>query len=125
MSQAALAHAAGCSREMVKRMETGQGGSVPGYRWQAVALALDTTRQTAFTRDQLEEPADAGHLAIQDLLLRLGAAQGFGRSVELPTRSADPSRSIDVALRNDLPALKGEGLRGWKGITMQSAPRLN
>lgn len=86
---------------MVKRMESGRGSAIPGHRWHAVALALDTMHLTAFARDQHEEPADAGHLAIQELLLRLGAAQGFDKSVELPTRSADPSRSIDVSLRND------------------------
>lgn len=101
MSQAALAQSAGCSREMVKRMESGRGSAIPAFRWHAVALALDTTHLTSFGRDQHDEPADAGHLAIQELLLKLGAAQGFARSVELPTRSTDPSRSIDVSLRND------------------------
>lgn len=32
---------------------------------------------------------------------------------------------FQVALRNDLPALDGEGLRGWKGIKIQSVPALN
>lgn len=101
MSQVALAVAAGMSREMVKRMESGRGGAIPGFRWHAVALAPDTTHDAEFARDHQEEPADAGHLSIQELLLRLGAALGFDKSVELPTRSSDPSRSIDVSLRND------------------------
>ena len=127
MSQATLAQCAGCSREMVKRMESGRGGAIPAYRWHAVALALDTTHQAAFARDQHEETADAGHLAIQELLLRLGAARGFDRSVELPTRSADPSRSIDVALRNDrrrvLMVLEAWNLIGDVGAGKRSFQR--
>ncbi len=52
-------------------------------------------------RDAREEPADAGHLALQGLVLRLGRRAGFAGTFELPTRPVDPSRSTDVALRDD------------------------
>jgi hypothetical protein len=51
-----------------------------------------------FGRDTLEAPADAGHLAIQELVLRLGRAAGYSGSFELPTRPGDSGRSIDVGL---------------------------
>lgn len=47
------------------------------------------------------ETADAGHLAIQELVLRLGRAAGYGRGFEVPTRPPDPARSTDVGLRDD------------------------
>lgn len=51
-------------------------------------------------RDSQEEPADAGHLAIQELVLRLGRA-GYRGGFEVPTRPSDPRRSSDVGLRDD------------------------
>jgi hypothetical protein len=49
----------------------------------------------------LEEPTDAGHLGIQELVLRLGRSTGRTRTFELPTRPADPALSVDVGLRDD------------------------
>jgi hypothetical protein len=45
-----------------------------------------------------EEPADAGHLRIQEQILRLGRATGRARTFELPTRPSDPTASADVGL---------------------------
>jgi hypothetical protein len=52
-------------------------------------------------RDAFEPPADAGHLAIQDLVLRLGRQLGITRFLELPTRPSDPALSVDVCWRDD------------------------
>ena len=52
-------------------------------------------------RDALEEPIDAGHLALQELVLRAGRAAGYQRTFELPTRPSNPTYSTDVGLRND------------------------
>jgi hypothetical protein len=52
-------------------------------------------------RDAVEEPLDAGHLSVQELVLRLARARGRARFVELPTRPAEPWRSIDVAIADD------------------------
>ena len=54
-------------------------------------------------RDPSEAPADAGHLAIQELVLRLGRAVGYTGSFELPTRPAEPWRSADVGLASERP----------------------
>jgi hypothetical protein len=51
--------------------------------------------------DRLAEPADAGHLRIQELVLRLARGAGYRGDFELPTRPLDPSRSTDVGLRDD------------------------
>ncbi len=46
------------------------------------------------------QPVDAGHLAMQEHLLRLARTTGRTASFELPTRPLDPSRSIDVCVRD-------------------------
>ena len=51
-----------------------------------------------FGRDITDGPADAGHLAIQELVLRLGRAAGYSGSFELASRPAESWRSIDVGL---------------------------
>ena len=50
---------------------------------------------------QPDEPRDAGHLAAQELVLRLARQHGRRADFELVTRPSDPARSIDVALRDD------------------------
>ncbi len=69
--------------------------------WQRIALALDRPLRVELARDQLDEPVDAGHLAIQELVLRLTRAAGYRTTFELPTRPSDPTRSADVGLRSD------------------------
>ena len=65
---------------------------------QRIGVALDRYLDIRFGRDALEHPADAGHLAMQELILGLGRANGFAGEFELPTRPAEPWRSIDVVL---------------------------
>lgn len=69
--------------------------------WFALAQALGVHLKVEFGRDPVQEPDDAGHLAIQELALRLGRPTGRARTFELPTRPANPSLSIDVCLRDD------------------------
>ncbi len=82
-------------------IETGHGGSHTLDAWQRIALASGRPLVVKLLRDPLEDPADAGHLAIQELVLRLGRAVGFGTTFELATRAAEPWRSTDVGLRDD------------------------
>ena len=65
---------------------------------QRIGVALNRYLEITFGRDALEQPADAGHLAMQELVLRLGRGNGFTGEFELSTRPAEPWRSIDVVL---------------------------
>lgn len=69
--------------------------------WQRTGVALDLPLEVAFRRDPTAQPADAGHLALQELILRLAARNGISLSFELPTRPQDPACSVDVCLRDD------------------------
>lgn len=100
-TQAKLAAEAGVARSTVSNIERGLGGGHTLDAWQRIGLALGTPLFVKLQRDHLEDTADAGHLAMQELLLRLGRRCGYRRSFELPSRPAEPWRSSDVGLRDD------------------------
>jgi transcriptional regulator with XRE-family HTH domain len=99
--QADVGRRAGLSRSAVGSIEHGYGGTFSADSLQAVSMAVGRRLDYQLSSDALQEPADAGHLAIQELVLRLGRAAGFARTFELPTRPADPARSADVGVRDD------------------------
>jgi transcriptional regulator with XRE-family HTH domain len=101
MTQADLARRVGVAQSTISHIERGVGGSLSLDVWQRVFVALGRRLDVSAGRDPLAETADAGHLAIQELVLRLGRRAGYARSFELPSRPADPSRSTDVGLRDD------------------------
>lgn len=98
MHQAVLSAKVGLSQGRLADLEAGRGAGAPFEVWFALGEALGRPFRAEFVRDRLEEPADAGHLAIQELVLRLGRACGFEGRFELPTRPADPARSSDAPL---------------------------
>lgn len=100
-TQAVLAQKVGLSASRISQIERGLARSVPLEIWFALGHVLGLPLKVDFLRDAAQEPADAGHLKLQELLLRLGRETGRWRSFELPTRPADPSHSIDVCLRDD------------------------
>jgi len=65
---------------------------------QRIGLALGRPVLVTFGRDLMELPADAAHLAMQELVLRVGRAAGYSATVEVPSRPSDSWRSIDVVL---------------------------
>jgi hypothetical protein len=69
--------------------------------WHRIGRALDLPIRVEFARDPVAGPADAGHLAIQELLLGLARMVARTRFVELATRPVDPVRSSDVVARDD------------------------
>ena len=85
----------------VSELERGDGGTLSLQLWQQVAIALDLPLDVSLGRDAMEEPVDAGHLAIQELVMRLGRATGRSRQFELSTKPADHGRSTDVGLIDD------------------------
>jgi transcriptional regulator with XRE-family HTH domain len=100
-TQQAMATLARISRSTWSDIERGLGGGHTMDAWQRVGLALGMPLVVDLRRDAMTETADAGHLAIQELALRLGRRNGFAGSFELPTRPTEPWRSTDVALRSD------------------------
>ncbi len=100
-SQATLAERAGIGRMMVVRIEAGSA-VLDAEVLERLGLAFGVTVLFGFGRDPAEDVADAGHLAIQELVLRLGRAAGFERQLELATRPQLPRHSIDVACADGL-----------------------
>jgi transcriptional regulator with XRE-family HTH domain len=96
-----LAARAGLGRMVESRIERGVG-TTDLDALQRIAIALDRPLVVSFGgRDPSEPTADAGHLAIQELVLRLGRRAGYSGSFELPTRPAEPWRSVDVGLASE------------------------
>jgi transcriptional regulator with XRE-family HTH domain len=99
-TQVDLAGRAGVGRMVVARMESGSG-PVDLEALERMAIALGVPLTVACGRDPQESVADAGHLAMQELVLRLGREAGFTVQFELPARPADPWHSSDAALADD------------------------
>jgi transcriptional regulator with XRE-family HTH domain len=96
-SQADLARRAGLGRGVVTRLERGVG-RLDLEVMERISIVLGVTLNVSLGRDPREDVADAGHLAMQELVLKLGRATGFDRQLELATRPAESWRSIDVVL---------------------------
>lgn len=104
-TQAKLGETVGLGRSTISAIERGFGGAHTLDTWQRVAVALERPLRIELMRDALEAPRDAGHLAIQDLLLRVARAAGFSGKFEMATRPSDPAHTADVVLRHDLQRL--------------------
>jgi hypothetical protein len=85
---------------IASRLERGLGG-ITIDALQRIALALGRSLLLELARDVAEAPRDAAHLAMQELILRLGRRAGYHGTFELPTRPADPWRSSDVGLADE------------------------
>ena len=101
MTQAALGGLIGVSQSTISLMECGKGGSLSLDVWQRAFVALDRPLRLDMPHDRLDEPLDAGHLLVQELVLRLARVAGYRSTFELPTRPRDPRHSADVGLRHD------------------------
>lgn len=86
------------SQQTISQIERGDGATLSVAAWKRVALALNLPLEIKVGRDAMEPPVDAGHLGVQELILRLGRGGGYARTFELQTRSTDPMRSTDVGL---------------------------
>src|SRR5512141_1056664 len=97
-AQLELAGKVGISQVRLSQLEAGKGGGEPADLWLALADALGMHFRMEFGRDPHQELEDAGHLEMQEFMLRLGKGTGFGRTYELATRPANPAFSADVGL---------------------------
>jgi transcriptional regulator with XRE-family HTH domain len=100
LTQAELGQRVGLSQSEISHLEAGHGEGTSIATWTAIGIALGRPLAIGFSREIVPEPRDAGHLAAQELLLRLAAAHGRVGSFELSTRAENPSLSIDVCLRD-------------------------
>src|SRR5947208_1798658 len=98
MRQVNLAAKAGISQARLAEIEAGKGGGAPLEVWLAIAAALDRYLRFEFARDPLVELVDAGHLAIQELVIRVATAAGWEAQFEAPSPGYRSSRSVDVRL---------------------------
>ena len=101
LTQSELGRRVGLSQPSISGIELGEGATLSVLTWERTAVVLDLPLRFEIGRDPIEEPADADHLAIEELMLRLGRLPGYHRTFELPTKSADPMRHTDVGLRDD------------------------
>lgn len=97
-TQKELGRRADLSQQTISQLERGDGGTLSIASWKRTAIVLDLPLDLRIGRDAFELPLDAGHLGIQESILRLGRATGYGRTFELQTKSTDPMRSTDVGL---------------------------
>ncbi len=98
----AVAKQAGLSASRLSEIERGDGAGSSLETWVRLGIALGRPVAVTLSRaiDEPRSPADAGHLEIQEHILALARATGRHGGFELPTRPTDPSRSIDVGLRD-------------------------
>ena len=97
-----LGERVGISRPRISELVRGDGANAPLAAWIRLGLAIDRPLAVTFSRSlDADGPRDAGHLAAQELVLRFVRRTGRKADFESPTRPADPSRSIDVAIRDD------------------------
>jgi transcriptional regulator with XRE-family HTH domain len=99
-TQADLADRAGLGRQVVGRAERGIG-PIDLETLERISITLDVPLVFDFGRDRAREVSDAGHLAMQELLLQLGRTAALEPHFELATKPAEPWRSSDVAFANE------------------------
>jgi transcriptional regulator with XRE-family HTH domain len=109
MSQRALAARVGLSGARLSEIERGLGTRASLETWIAIGVALG--RPLAVTLSRPLQPTDAddraaGHLRIQEHVLRLARATDRAGTFELPTRPDDPWRSADLGIRDDRHATR-------------------
>ena len=101
LTQAQLGERIGVSQSEISRFEIGLGSGTAIGTWLALAAVLAGGRGSTLARDWRDEPPDAGHLDVQELLLRLASAIGAHGRFELAVGRADPTHSVDVFVRDD------------------------
>ncbi len=96
-SQSDLGERAELGRMVISRVERG-AGPLDLETLDRISLALEVPLAVAFDRDVHGEPSAAGHLAMQELVLRITRGGGFAGQFEMATRPDEPWRSSDVGL---------------------------
>jgi transcriptional regulator with XRE-family HTH domain len=101
LTQAEVGALIGVHQSRISQMERGFGTSAAFGIWIAFGIAVGRPLAISASRSLIAEPREAGHLAAQELVLRLAKANGIPGSFELQTRPAPNATYIDVFLRDD------------------------
>lgn len=101
LTQQDVADRMGISRTRYSGLERGFGASAPLAVWFRAAAVLDRPLAVALSRDVTTPLADAGHVAAQELVLRIARHHGRAGRFELQTRASRSGGSVDVGLRDD------------------------
>lgn len=104
LTLARLAVKVGIGPTRLHELEVGLGASAPLSVWFALGAAVDRPFAAGFSRDVARsgEPSDAGHLAAQELVLRLARRHGRLGLFELSTKNTvREAGNVDVGIRDD------------------------
>ena len=102
---------------MVVRIELERGRAVDAETLERLGSRSTFRSSSISVGTQSQDVADAGHLAMQELVLRLGRALASSRSSSWPRGRPEPWRSIDVAFADAAVA----GSRSWSNAGTRSA----
>ena len=99
LTQAELGHLVGLGQSEISHLERGHGARTSIETWISIGIALRRPVAVRFSRDVVDSVLqDAGHLAAQELTLRLTARAGWRGRFEAPSDAAEPRHSTDVEL---------------------------
>jgi transcriptional regulator with XRE-family HTH domain len=99
LTQAELGHLVGLGQSEISHLERGHGARTSIETWISIGIALRRPVAVGFSRD-VADPVlqDAGHLAAQELTLRLATDAGWRGRFEAPSDPGAPSHSTDIEL---------------------------
>jgi transcriptional regulator with XRE-family HTH domain len=101
LTQAQLGRSMGLSGARIGELERGDGATAPLDVWVRLGETMNRPLAMRFSQETDSREPDARLLAAQEVVLDLAQQHGRRTDVELPTRLADPARSIDVVLQDD------------------------
>ncbi|HSW41352.1 MAG TPA: helix-turn-helix domain-containing protein [Patescibacteria group bacterium] len=114
LTQRQLAAGAGVSESALRRVERGASATISVDTLQRIGYSLDRPVTMQLARG-VAEPIDAGHLAMQELVVRLVSQAGYRPRVELPSVRHGTWRSSDVAAMR-APDRSLVGIECWNAI---------
>lgn len=99
LTQSDLGRLVGLGQSEISHLERGHGARTSIETWIAIGIALRRPISVGFSRDVVDPlPLDAGHLAAQELTLRLATRAGWEGRFEAPSDSSAPRHSTDIEL---------------------------
>lgn len=107
LTQADLGHLVGLGQSEISYLERGHGARTSIEAWVAIGIALRRPIAIGFSRDVVDPlPQNRGHLAAQELVLRLTIAAGWHARFEAASDPHAPRHATDVELTaQDRPML--------------------